>query len=317
MAIITQDGLFYGDRVKKLSQVAQLMYPRYMVAANTVGRLELNYQKVLATVYASLPTKFTEQEFWGHVGEYYTANLLFTYEADGQIWGQWDTPANLMPRHPLKADVLRAIPPPDAFGLWQEMIKKKKEENRPKAVDLTFFVIPAKVSASSQNPAKSSAKVTRGVGVGGGVGETRRDEALAPSPTGSALVVALPLNDGSDFDVTEGLVDEMKALYQAVDVVQEFRGMRGWLLANRTKRKTRLGVAKFYTNWLAKAQDRGGSNHGNTRAEDKISKTRTAITSVLGEIARRDGAVPQERSERSDGESLVRGPQRVLGSGDP
>ena len=35
--------------------------------------------------------------------------------------------------------------------------------------------------------------------------------------------------------------------------------MRGWCLANPTRRKTRRGVRRFINGWLAKVQDRGGT----------------------------------------------------------
>ena len=35
--------------------------------------------------------------------------------------------------------------------------------------------------------------------------------------------------------------------------------MRGWCLANPSKRKTKRGVKKFINNWLSRQQDRGGT----------------------------------------------------------
>ena len=54
--------------------------------------------------------------------------------------------------------------------------------------------------------------------------------------------------------------------------------MRGWCLANPSKRKTQRGVKKFINNWLSRQQDRGGTpgytanNHyspSGSRAEKK------------------------------------------------
>ncbi len=36
--------------------------------------------------------------------------------------------------------------------------------------------------------------------------------------------------------------------------------MTGWLDANPTKRKTARGIKRFVNSWLARAQDKGGSN---------------------------------------------------------
>lgn len=73
-----------------------------------------------------------------------------------------------------------------------------------------------------------------------------------------ALVVALPLNDGSEFGVYEDRAAQWQSLYPATDVAQELRGMRGWLMANPTRRKTRGGVERFINSWLSRAQDKGG-----------------------------------------------------------
>ena len=72
-------------------------------------------------------------------------------------------------------------------------------------------------------------------------------------------VIALPTNTGDGFPVTAEHVSEWAGLYPAVDVMQELRKMRGWLLSNPKKRKTAGGMLRFVNNWLAKEQNRGGA----------------------------------------------------------
>lgn len=79
----------------------------------------------------------------------------------------------------------------------------------------------------------------------------------APSP-----VISLPLNDGTEYPVTQEQCQEWAGLYPAVDVIQQLRNMRGWLIGNPGKRKTQRGVLRFVTNWLAREQDRGGARKG-------------------------------------------------------
>lgn len=88
-----------------------------------------------------------------------------------------------------------------------------------------------------------------------------KDSRVAPETGSPPAVITLPLNDRSEYEVQEGQVKEWEALYPAVDVLQELRNMRGWLLANPEKRKTRRGVLRFVTAWLAREQDKGGT-HG-------------------------------------------------------
>lgn len=70
------------------------------------------------------------------------------------------------------------------------------------------------------------------------------------------VVERLPLNSG-EYEVTETQAQEWARLYPAVDIASELRKMRGWLLANPSKRKTKSGIARFANSWLAREQDRG------------------------------------------------------------
>lgn len=78
-----------------------------------------------------------------------------------------------------------------------------------------------------------------------------------PESGSTPLVIFLPLNDGSDYPVTEEQCQEWAGLYPAVDVIQQLRKMKGWLDANPKRRKTKRGIKAFVVNWLSKEQDRG------------------------------------------------------------
>ena len=78
-------------------------------------------------------------------------------------------------------------------------------------------------------------------------------------PPSAPPVITLPLNDKTDYGITQDEVDHWKELYPAVDVMAELRKMKGWCEGNPAKRKTRRGIARFVNAWLAKEQDRGGS----------------------------------------------------------
>ena len=75
----------------------------------------------------------------------------------------------------------------------------------------------------------------------------------------SSNFISLPLNDKTEFFVTESMIAKWAELYPAVDVKQDLRKMRGWLDSNPSRRKTKSGIKRFITNWLAKSQDSGGS----------------------------------------------------------
>lgn len=69
------------------------------------------------------------------------------------------------------------------------------------------------------------------------------------------IFIALPLNTGQEHPITVGEIEQWADLYPAADVPQELRNMRGWLLGNPKRRKTKQGIGRFVQSWLAKAQD--------------------------------------------------------------
>lgn len=91
---------------------------------------------------------------------------------------------------------------------------------------------------------------------------SRIDNSAEPQSASAPPLIALPLNDGTDFPVFSADCEEWAKLYPAVDVEQQLREMRGWLLANPSRRKTKKGISRFIVNWLAKEQDRGKPGKG-------------------------------------------------------
>ncbi|MCI8673086.1 MAG: hypothetical protein HFI89_06310 [Lachnospiraceae bacterium] len=81
-------------------------------------------------------------------------------------------------------------------------------------------------------------------------------------------VITLPLNTGEEYLIFQRDVDVFAELYPAVDVLQAMRGMKGWLLMNPTKRKTKRGIGRFINSWLAREQDKGGKQPVGNNARD-------------------------------------------------
>ena len=69
------------------------------------------------------------------------------------------------------------------------------------------------------------------------------------------VVIRLPLTGKNEHPVTQELVDQFAELYPAVDIMQELRNMKGWLINNPERRKTKSGINRFINRWLAKAQN--------------------------------------------------------------
>lgn len=88
--------------------------------------------------------------------------------------------------------------------------------------------------------------------------DSKGEYCAEPQAASAPPVISLPLNDGTFFDVSENDRAKWSQLYPNVDVLQQLRNMAGWCDANPTKRKTRGGIKRFITAWLAREQDKGG-----------------------------------------------------------
>ena len=85
-------------------------------------------------------------------------------------------------------------------------------------------------------------------------------------PAECSSVLTLPLNDGTEYGITQDDVDEYQTAYPAVDVMQQLRSMRQWCKDNPTKRKTKTGIRRFVNSWLDREQNRPhpGNRNNNT-----------------------------------------------------
>lgn len=87
--------------------------------------------------------------------------------------------------------------------------------------------------------------------------ETETNNAVKKKENDPSPVIELLLNDKSLFPVYQSDVDEWQELYPAVDVMQQLRNMKGWIMSNPARRKTKKGIRRFITSWLMREQDKG------------------------------------------------------------
>lgn len=190
MAIIDPAGLFQGDRLSRCSDEAQLYWPRYYLASNSIARLELNYDNLCSTAFKSLRTRPTREQFAAHIREYNENYLLFIYQSKGSVWGQWATDKRNLPRFSTRDARRSPAPPEQEFAKWcDEYATIKATERAKEFLDLLHKngKVPAIHSESAEITeslpeitvnSENSQRVTethgdspRGVGVGVGVGE--------------------------------------------------------------------------------------------------------------------------------------------------
>lgn len=79
---------------------------------------------------------------------------------------------------------------------------------------------------------------------------------LSVGSADTAPFIFLPLSDGSSYPINQRQCAEWGTLFPAVDVPQELRKVRAFLLAYSRARKTRNGVLPFVTSWLSREQGR-------------------------------------------------------------
>lgn len=69
------------------------------------------------------------------------------------------------------------------------------------------------------------------------------------------VIYKLNLLDGSDYPITQDMIETYKDSYPAVDLDKEFRKMIAWIYSNPKNRKTEKGILRFVNGWLTRAQD--------------------------------------------------------------
>lgn len=94
-----------------------------------------------------------------------------------------------------------------------------------------------------------------------------------PEKPAEKSVFVLPLNDGTEYGITQAQVDRWEELYPRVDIWQGLRNMLAWLEANPANKKTRRGITRFINGWLAKDQDRGR----NVRKEETDGQSQRSV----------------------------------------
>jgi hypothetical protein len=103
-------------------------------------------------------------------------------------------------------------------------------------------------------PREESYTTTENINTG-----SRKNGAHHALPDDSPILENLPLRDGSQFPVRQSLVAELEPLDPAVDLTATLKEMKGWLLLNTDRRKTRAGIRRFIGNWLQSEQAKHGS----------------------------------------------------------
>lgn len=118
------------------------------------------------------------------------------------------------------------------------------------------------------------------------VGAELQDTSAQPDPPQEDPVLKMPLITKEEYPIFQSDIDDWQDAYPAVDVLQELKNIRQWNLSNPKKQKTKSGIRKHITNWLAKEQDRGGKGRHppGQKGSSTLSPRQQHNASVLGKV---------------------------------
>lgn len=215
---IIKESSCTSDTLNGLSDFEERFWWRLVVNCDDYGRFDARPAVLKSRLFPLMDGK-TNKNMADALRKLASVGLVKIYEVDGRPFLQvvkWD-----------KHQRIRA-----------------KRSKYPSPNESVCCQLPSNDSICPRNPIQSESNPNPNPNV------------CAEQETSSTPVATLPLNDGTEFPVTEDMVSEFSGLYPAVDVMQELRNMRGWLINNPKNRKTGAGIRRFINSWLSREQDK-------------------------------------------------------------
>lgn len=220
---VLREGILTSERIDQLaSWASECFYRRLMSVVDDFGRYYANPSLLRAACFPLKLDKVSNADVDKWLADCAGAGLVSTYEFEGRRYLQMRDF-----RQQVRADKSRfPHPPADAAQVHSKCVADAQH-------------LPANEHL-------------------GGDGDVDGGEDSA-EPRGSPPVASFTLNDGTEFAVSQALLDEWAQAFPAVNVLQELREIRAWCMAHPAKRKTRRGAQAFVIRWLGKEQDRGNA----------------------------------------------------------
>lgn len=203
MSYIDPDGMFNGDRMGLLSDDAKLFWPYFWCASNTVGRIELNFRKVLGRAFHHFKAPPTEHQFWTWLREYRDAHLLFIYKNQEAVWGQWDVQKRFLPQYSTAADKRTPEPPLEDFQKWREAYLSSKKEQSSNSIANQMFTNLSQVYKDLEEVSEKTSQefcIGKGIGIGIGIGKGEEPPLPPVAHEGTNAIGFLDPRAGFDFD---------------------------------------------------------------------------------------------------------------------
>lgn len=229
---ILKESICRSEEIDSLSWFEEVLFYRLIVICDDFGRYDGRAKIIKGSCF---PLKdVTEKDIDKALDKLSAVGLVRVYKAQGRpylqlvTWAEHQRIRNQKSKYPGYTCDCELLLSNDSKGQQKEASDNKCVRNP--------------IQSESKSESESNADICS------------EQKAAAEPP-----VIALPLNTGEEYSVTQEKVAGWMELYPAVDVMQCLRNMKGWLMSNPAKRKTARGITRFITTWLQKEQDRGGT----------------------------------------------------------
>ena len=243
-------GYFKNEILCELDPLARILFSGLWCMADREGRLEYRPKRIKVEI---LPYDNCNIE---KLLLLLSRDFITIYEVDGEKYIQ----INKFKEHqnPHIKEKASTIPAPEKYSA---STVQAPEEHGSRPAD-SLLRIPESPLPITESPLPiTDSRV---------IAESDKNHSPPPAP-----FISIPLNDKTEFVVTFPMIEEWKNLFPKVDIEQELREIRAWNMARPRERKTRKGILKHITTWLAKEQDRGGNGNGTISAYSKKSGIRS------------------------------------------
>lgn len=222
---ILKDSILTDKAFNSLTLTEESIYHRLLVSADDYGIFYANPILLLRILYPR-KTDVTEEVIREGLDHMEEAGIIYRYTTEGE-------------------DYLKICS-------WENNQRLRNSRHK--------FPVPEEEATPEPEPAPEPEPKEK-AGQEKTAGHSTSKKAADTEPKAAdEIIIQLPLNDNTAYNVTQEEITEFSSLYPAVDVLQEYRGMKAWCMSNPHKRKTRNGIKKFINGWLANAQKQARSS---------------------------------------------------------
>ena len=226
---IIKESICYSDDVDRLSSFAETVFYRLLVNVDDYGRIDGRPSFLKSRLFAT-KQGVTEKAVSEAIAQMACIGIVKTYlvsEREYLYFPKWHLHQRIR-----ESKAKYPEPPQDDIDI--------STAEKPAAA--TCGELPPESNPDINPNPESESGIMPGAG---------------KPPEQKYPIISLPLNDKSEYPIFEEQCREWADLYPAVDMIQQLRSMRAWLLSNPDKRKTKRGIKRFINGWLGREQDKG------------------------------------------------------------